>query len=485
MTMLYSFENLIAAGPTVISAGADPQYPATNVRTPEAPFRPWKSLGLLDRSLFVDFGSAKALQLIQLIAANFTSAKLQGHTSDGSTYPTEVLADAPFGYWRLGEAPGTTVAVDSSGYGHNGVYTNGPILGSAGLLFSPDTVTGVAFTASLLQSVSIANVTALGSGHVLEAVVRPRINAVMSVLSRDSNRFLRFPVGGSVQFRWLDTGAVARTLLTASGLIVPGRIYHVVGRHDGTTTAEIYINGVVAATTSSFTSDAGSAGTWTIGYRGGGDPHYDGTIQEAALYGSSGGPIPNAARIAIHAGLVTPLYDQSVTIVRNVFNGRYQHSHVPPVTVPFNYRYFRLVIPSQAPPDGAVVYRLGGLWAGVIVKPPSNFRMAFNVRVRDPRVDVAPEHGGWRQRLTLGEPSVVLSTTRQARVNKLTPGLGDHLASWLDIDRQARSADIFAVYFNAGDPTQGYVMRRLNDVEWDRDRHRLMTSPYEIEEVIR
>lgn len=48
-------------------------------------------------------------------------------------YSTEVLADAPVAYWRLGEASGTTAA-DSSGNGRSGVYQNTPTLGVAGVV---------------------------------------------------------------------------------------------------------------------------------------------------------------------------------------------------------------------------------------------------------------------------------------------------------------------------------------------------------------
>ncbi|HXF56088.1 MAG TPA: PQQ-dependent sugar dehydrogenase, partial [Actinomycetota bacterium] len=48
-------------------------------------------------------------------------------------YRDEVLSDAPLGYWRLGEASGTT-ASDASGGGHDGTYLGGATLGAPGLL---------------------------------------------------------------------------------------------------------------------------------------------------------------------------------------------------------------------------------------------------------------------------------------------------------------------------------------------------------------
>ena len=37
-----------------------------------------------------------------------------------TNFAAEVLADGPIGFWRLGEAPGSVTAADSSGNGNNG-----------------------------------------------------------------------------------------------------------------------------------------------------------------------------------------------------------------------------------------------------------------------------------------------------------------------------------------------------------------------------
>jgi hypothetical protein len=47
-------------------------------------------------------------------------------------YQATVLADAPVAYYRFEEVAGTS-ALDSSGNGHTGTYTNGPLLAQAGL----------------------------------------------------------------------------------------------------------------------------------------------------------------------------------------------------------------------------------------------------------------------------------------------------------------------------------------------------------------
>ncbi len=49
-----------------------------------------------------------------------------------------ILAQKPVAYWRLGEAGGT-VAHDSSGHGHHGIYEGDPALGLVGIAADDDT----------------------------------------------------------------------------------------------------------------------------------------------------------------------------------------------------------------------------------------------------------------------------------------------------------------------------------------------------------
>lgn len=59
------------------------------------------------------------------------------------TYSSVVLANAPVGYWRLGEAGGPT-AFDSSGNGDDGTYFGNPTFGQPGAIANdPDTAIGL------------------------------------------------------------------------------------------------------------------------------------------------------------------------------------------------------------------------------------------------------------------------------------------------------------------------------------------------------
>jgi hypothetical protein len=69
--------------------------------------------------------SALVLLAVALPATSTQAAPIE--------FANQVLADGPIGYWRLGEAPGSASAADSSGRGNNGTYSSGGItLGQPG-----------------------------------------------------------------------------------------------------------------------------------------------------------------------------------------------------------------------------------------------------------------------------------------------------------------------------------------------------------------
>ena len=86
-------------------------------------------------------------------------------------YRETVLADSPAGYWRLGEASGTS-AGDETANANTGTYLNGASLGTAGAL--SDGTTAVSLDGSN-DYVNVPNSTSLNpsSGITLEAWVKP------------------------------------------------------------------------------------------------------------------------------------------------------------------------------------------------------------------------------------------------------------------------------------------------------------------------
>lgn len=177
----------------------------------------------------------------------------------------------------------------------------------------------------------------------------------------------------------------------------------------------------------------------------------------------------------------SPSFSQAITITRNPLTGRYQYAAL---LTGFTFQFMRISIASQTPTDGAAYYLLGGVWAGAATAPPKNFLYQVEYRTIEPRVDLQPDHGGWRQRVHLGEPVARMSATRVARTTFPTPFVDDHLRLWTDLDRQMREADKFALFLNNLDSSQGYVVRRTSDMTWRQGRHRRSDSSLDLEEAV-
>ena len=82
--------------------------------------------------------NTKAIRLVSALVLLAVSLPVLPTYSSPVEFSNEVLADGPIGYWRFGEIPGSTTAVDSSGQGNNGKYSSSGItLGLTG--FTDDT----------------------------------------------------------------------------------------------------------------------------------------------------------------------------------------------------------------------------------------------------------------------------------------------------------------------------------------------------------
>jgi hypothetical protein len=86
-------------------------------------------------------------------------------------YQTQVMADSPFGYWRLGETAGTSAA-DSSGHGNTGTYSGGVTLGQPGLPPGVPGDTAVLFN-GIDGRVAVPNSSTLNPSNItMEAKIR-------------------------------------------------------------------------------------------------------------------------------------------------------------------------------------------------------------------------------------------------------------------------------------------------------------------------
>lgn len=179
----------------------------------------------------------------------------------------------------------------------------------------------------------------------------------------------------------------------------------------------------------------------------------------------------------------SPTFSRAFTISRNPWNFRYQLA--VPLTG-FTFRYLRILIPSQTPVDGTAAYLLGGVYAGVTERIPQNFRFDVELTTVQPALDEVQQSGAWRQRLVMGEPLAAIAATRAARLTVLAPGYADDLNRWQDLARRIRDNDIFALVLGAQDPSQGFVVRPVNQNHWKWTRRNLLRteSIWELEEVM-
>ena len=178
----------------------------------------------------------------------------------------------------------------------------------------------------------------------------------------------------------------------------------------------------------------------------------------------------------------SPSFSQNITIARNPQMWRYQHGVM---ISGFNYRFLRILIPSQTPVDGVAYYSLGGLWAGTLATLPRPFRWESTFETFQPRQDVmAP--GGSRKRLSLGEPIARATVRAYSKANENRPMLNDQLADWLNIERQLRASDFFALVPEVSgvyDTAQILIWRRVNQTQWPTSQLGLVESTWELEEM--
>lgn len=204
------------------------------------------------------------------------------------SYASEVLADAPLIYWRLGESSGT-VAADTSGNGNDGTYTNGPTLGTTGLLVG-DSNTAATFDGVDDSVQSVATFSSLLTAVTAEAMMKPAVISNNPSLYGFADDILEVTITSDGR---VLAQAGAASFQSAAATIAVGETYHVVVTSDGAT-GTIYVNGVSAATGSAVPFTPSGVGFWA-GNDAADDP-FGGVIDEVAFYESA----LSAARVLAH-----------------------------------------------------------------------------------------------------------------------------------------------------------------------------------------
>jgi hypothetical protein len=271
----------------------------------------------------------------------------------GSTagYRATVMADAPRGYWRLGESGGTAAA-DETSNASNGSYLGGPTLGVAGAL-ATDPNTAVTFDGAN-DNASMGDpangVLDFGAGDFsLELWLRTAVNAEQAVLSKAGATGPSWLITvsddpgavGGIRVRIAD-GTVTRYAYSTSR-VDDNRWHHVVVAVDRDAGTSIQIDG--AAPQFAAGAAAGSisnAGSLIVG-GGAGYPFFRGDVDEVAVYAG----LLSSARATAHydaarggpsapvVTLTTPAQGSSTSDTTPTFSGTAstQPGHSTTVTV--------------------------------------------------------------------------------------------------------------------------------------------------------
>jgi hypothetical protein len=224
-----------------------------------------------------------------------------------SAYASEVMADGPVAYWRLGESRGPSAA-DASGNEHHGTYVGGVQLGALGALAGdPDTAvdfdgaTGFVFVGDALDFPGTAAFT-------VEAWFRRDIDdtGTQDICGKQANGqgYLLYILNGELLFRrWSDDG------IASAVVPVPpvGVFSHVAASYDGFH-LRLYVDGREATEPEPFSGQLTDyAAPFVIGANADGQGYLDdtfpGALDEVAVYSKVLPP----SRIAAHyAAAVMP-----------------------------------------------------------------------------------------------------------------------------------------------------------------------------------
>lgn len=224
------------------------------------------------------------------------SAAYPGSTSQ---YEVEVFADSPTMHCRLDEpAPGTGVALDRTNSSRDGAYVASPLT-AVGLIGSDPDDNAVALNGSTQWITWVYNPFSVSASRTFEGWAKRGTNTTTDTLfggAGTNNVGLRIMLNTTdIKFsaNWTgDTVGVTWTGVAPA----PGVPFHwALTYNDSTKAAELFINGVSQGSLT-VASGYSSPGALRYGVRSTNTDPFDGTLDEAAVYGS----ILSATRILAH-----------------------------------------------------------------------------------------------------------------------------------------------------------------------------------------
>lgn len=211
------------------------------------------------------------------------------------SYSAAVLADAPAGYWRMGEKSGTTMS-DATKNGNDGTYTGSVSLGQPGAL-GGDPSTSVAFDGHTAGATVPSSPSLKAQRITIELWIKKISESGYGIyVAKDYFELLNNSYSGRLEFRLT---ASPDPVLVSSTALALNTWYYVVATYDGSV-ASLYINGQLDGTHPGVATPAPIDGGVSIGRR------FDGffnnaVLQEVAVYPTA----LSADRIAAHWSVAT------------------------------------------------------------------------------------------------------------------------------------------------------------------------------------
>ncbi len=237
------------------------------------------------------------------IKAHYDARGRQFSTAPVCDYSTEVMADAPVGRWRVGEAVGPGMS-DSSGNGLTGIYHGSPTLGVTGA------IAGSSDTAVTLNGSSQYG--SVADNDLLDLTTLFTLECWFKWVSGDSNIFAKEDISGTTVDSYIfgiQSGSLNLTRrsddFAACSASISANVWHhacVVFDNSQSTgsKATFYLDGAVKGKSSDDIAGAFVANSQTLllgaigsGFIGG---YFNGSLDELAIYRTG----LSASRIAAH-----------------------------------------------------------------------------------------------------------------------------------------------------------------------------------------
>jgi RHS repeat-associated protein len=226
------------------------------------------------------------------VAAHYTAGAQAPTTGVSDGYSSAVLADGPFGYWRLGETSGVR-AVDSSGHGLHGARRNGAPAGAAGILSSSSDrgqlLDGTSQWVALPENV----LTSATGSYSVEAWIQTTDSAGYVYSARnagtDGPTIDLYVSGGVLHALEKDNNGFNPASVTGTQVVNDGAPHYVVLTRTSSALLSLYVDGVLVGTGSGCCTGPTNLSLQRIGTEAKTNPTsatslLAGTVDEVATY---------------------------------------------------------------------------------------------------------------------------------------------------------------------------------------------------------